>query len=178
MDVRHLKYWWAVLNNTSRSALIHDFLPSQTLPWINYSRIDYSLAPLAGQAFKSLLFLQPDSWDWADVDWKYPTFSTQSPYMCWVLLFYKALLCEIFCGVSSQLAWSGLSQCCGHGAIQPAFLVIPCSNLEHVHRNTWKILTRKAVSFGRFTTGDLGQNWPAQDKAELSSSTEGAELKT
>ncbi len=31
--------------------------------------------------------------------------------------------------------------------IQPAFLVIPCSNLEHVHRNTWKILTRKAVSF-------------------------------
>ena len=32
-------------------------------------------------------------------------------------------------------------------SIQPAFLVIPCSNLEHVHRNTWKILTRKAVSF-------------------------------
>ncbi len=34
-----------------------------------------------------------------------------------------------------------------HLPIQPAFLVIPCSNLEHVHRNTWKILTRKAVSF-------------------------------
>ncbi len=33
-------------------------------------------------------------------------------------------------------------------AIQPAFLVIPCSKLEHVHWNTWKILTRKAVSFG------------------------------
>ncbi len=32
-------------------------------------------------------------------------------------------------------------------SIQPAFLVKPCSNLEHVHRNTWKILTRKAVSF-------------------------------
>ena len=31
--------------------------------------------------------------------------------------------------------------------IQPAFLVIPCSKLEHVHWNTWKILTRKAVSF-------------------------------
>ena len=31
--------------------------------------------------------------------------------------------------------------------IQPAFLVKPCSNLEHVHRNTWKILTRKVVSF-------------------------------
>ncbi len=32
-------------------------------------------------------------------------------------------------------------------SIQPGFLVKPCSNLEHVHRNTWKILTRKAVSF-------------------------------
>ena len=33
------------------------------------------------------------------------------------------------------------------GPIQPAFLVKPCSNLEHVHWNTWKILTRKVVSF-------------------------------
>ena len=32
-------------------------------------------------------------------------------------------------------------------AIQTAFPVKPCSNLEHVHRNTWKILTRKAASF-------------------------------
>ncbi len=32
-------------------------------------------------------------------------------------------------------------------AVQPAFLVTPSSNLEHVHRNTWKILTRKAASF-------------------------------
>ncbi len=38
--------------------------------------------------------------------------------------------------------------------LQPAFLVKPCSNLEHVHRNTWKILTRKAASFAAFT--DLG----------------------
>ena len=37
------------------------------------------------------------------------------------------------------------------GMLQPAFLVKPwkpCSNLEHVHRNTWIILTRKAASFG------------------------------
>ena len=40
---------------------------------------------------------------------------------------------------SCQLGWITNS-------IQPAFLVIPCSNFEHVHRNTWKILTRKAVS--------------------------------
>ncbi len=31
--------------------------------------------------------------------------------------------------------------------IQPAFLVKRSSNLEHLHRNTWKILTRKAASF-------------------------------
>ncbi len=31
--------------------------------------------------------------------------------------------------------------------LQPALLVTPCSNLEHVHRNTCKILTRKAASF-------------------------------
>ncbi len=35
-------------------------------------------------------------------------------------------------------------------AIQPAFLVKRSSNLELLHRNTWKILTRKAVSFGLF----------------------------
>ena len=34
--------------------------------------------------------------------------------------------------------------------IQPAFLVKRCSNLEHLHRNTWKILTRKAASFVRY----------------------------
>ena len=34
-------------------------------------------------------------------------------------------------------------------AIQPAFLVKQSSNLELLHRNTWKILTRKAVSFGK-----------------------------
>ncbi len=31
--------------------------------------------------------------------------------------------------------------------IQPAFLVKQSSNLELLHRNTWKILTRKAASF-------------------------------
>ncbi len=31
--------------------------------------------------------------------------------------------------------------------IQPAFLVKRSSNLELSHRNTWKILTRKAASF-------------------------------
>ncbi len=31
--------------------------------------------------------------------------------------------------------------------VQPAFLVKWSSNLEHLHRNTWKILTRKAASF-------------------------------
>ncbi len=31
--------------------------------------------------------------------------------------------------------------------IQSAFLVKRSSNLEHLHRNTWKILTRKAASF-------------------------------
>ncbi len=41
-----------------------------------------------------------------------------------------------------------------HITIQPAFLVIPCSNLEHVHRNTWKILTRKVVSFD--------MSWPSK----------------
>ena len=45
------------------------------------------------------------------------------------------------------------TKCCAHlsiidyDAIQPAFLVKRSSNLEHLHRNTWKILTRKAVSF-------------------------------
>ncbi len=34
-------------------------------------------------------------------------------------------------------------------AIQPAFLVKRSSNLELLHRNTWKILTRKAASFGK-----------------------------
>ncbi len=33
-------------------------------------------------------------------------------------------------------------------AIQPAFLVKRSSNLELLHRNSWKILTRKAASFG------------------------------
>ncbi len=32
-------------------------------------------------------------------------------------------------------------------AIQPAFLVKRSSNLELLHRNTWKILTRKAAPF-------------------------------
>ncbi len=32
--------------------------------------------------------------------------------------------------------------------IQPASLVKRSSNLEHLQRNTWKILTRKAASFG------------------------------
>ena len=54
-------------------------------------------------------------------------------------------------------------------SIQPAFLVKPCSNLEHVHRNTWKILTRKAVSFGGFCDlfqilmikyDPVGVSWP------------------
>ncbi len=49
--------------------------------------------------------------------------------------------------------WTGRSS--GHNmrtysAIQPAFLVKRSSNLEHLHRNTWKILTRKAASFGKF----------------------------
>ncbi len=32
-------------------------------------------------------------------------------------------------------------------SVQPAFLVKQSSNLELLHRNTWKILTRKAASF-------------------------------
>ncbi len=50
-----------------------------------------------------------------------------------------------------QCYWHDQSRKASYGlcAIQTAFLVKPCSNLEHVHRNTWKILTRKAASFGK-----------------------------
>ncbi len=45
--------------------------------------------------------------------------------------------------------------------IQPAFLVKRSSNFEHLHRNTWKILTRKAASFARSSLGP-GLNPPGK----------------
>ncbi len=37
--------------------------------------------------------------------------------------------------------------------------------LEHVHRNTWKILTRKAASFGLVTVSILVTPCPSYNKA-------------
>ena len=52
-------------------------------------------------------------------------------------------------------------------SIQPAFLVKQSSNLELLHRNTWKILTRKVASF----VSDQRQNWQKNDLWETAHSS-------
>ena len=85
---------------------------------------------------------QLPTWPWC---WKFN--SVNKGYLIGMLLFPRKSICRLHDSPNISDRQSDCKMIKQTVPIQPAFLVKRSSNLEHLHRNTWKILTRKAASF-------------------------------